>query len=87
MEAQSETFLKTDMVENFDDLLAKIDDDIQRQKYLIQRTQQGVNLVPITKEFPLSILAHILVKNNLEKHIVEKQSPKRNWESERKVGS
>ena len=79
MEAQSETFLKTDMVENFDDLyLAKIDDDIQRQKYLIQSTQQEVNLVHITKEFPLSILVHILVKNNLEKHIFEKQSPKRN---------
>ena len=53
--------------------MAKIDDDIPRQEYLIQRTQQGVNLVHITKEFPLSILAHILVKNNLEVSVFQNQ--------------
>ena len=53
--------------------MAKIDDNIQRQEYLMQRTQQGVNLVHITKEFPLSILAHILVKNNLEVSVFQNQ--------------
>ena len=56
------SFLKTDVVENFDDLITKIDEDMNRQEYKMYQTQLGVNFVHCTKECPPSILATVVVK-------------------------
>ena len=54
------------MVKNFDDLITKIDEDINRQEYKIYQTQLGVNVIYLTKNCPPSILATIAVKKNLK---------------------
>ena len=66
LEERFETLLKTDIVKNFKDVVIKLDKDVQRQGYIMQQTQLGVNLVYLTKECPPSILATISVKKNLE---------------------
>ena len=66
LEKRCESFLKTDVVENFDDLITKIDEDMNRQEYKMYQTQLGVNFVHLTKECPPSILATVVVKKNFE---------------------
>ena len=67
IEARSQVFLKADEVDDFEDFIAKIvDDDIQRQGYLMQHTQIGINLIHITKEFPPLLFATICVKKILK---------------------
>ena len=59
-------FLKTDILGNFDDLITKINEVMNRQEYKMYRTQLGVNCVHLTKECPPSSLAIVVVKKILK---------------------
>ena len=64
MEARSETFLKTDVIEKFDDLMAEIDDEIQRQEYFNATHPARSKFSPRHKRIPTF---------NFGSHIGEKQ--------------
>ena len=70
LEKRCENFLKTDMVENFDDLITKIDEDMNRQEYKMYQTQLGVNFVHLTVILKKILKLPFFVVNKLSLHLL-----------------
>jgi len=66
LDERSESFMKADKIENFDDLIAKSSEELKRQSYLLHRTDQGAYFIHLTKENPPYILATIFIDSDLE---------------------
>jgi len=63
LEDRCKTVLNLGKLENLNDLIAKITEELPRQKYLLHQAENGAYL---SKETPLSILIAIYINSDLE---------------------
>jgi len=68
-----DSFLKEDQIESFDDLVSKLSKEHETHGYMLHQTEMGINLLHLTKQQPLSILASIFINIDLEVIIYQNQ--------------
>ena len=73
LEECCEAFLDADKVKNFDYLISKLSEDLQRHGYILHQTDQGAYLLHLSDQQPPSILATIFISKNLEVTIYQEQ--------------
>ena len=63
---QNEIFFNADKVENFSDLIEKLPEELQRQKYILHQTDLGADLIYLSDQQPSSILATVFINIDLK---------------------
>ena len=74
LEKCCQTFLNSDKVENFEDLIEKLPEELYCQKYLLHERDSGDFLIHLFEETPPSLLATIFINTNLDIAIYHDQA-------------
>ena len=68
-----ENFFNADKASNLDDIIAKLSEELQKQKYLLHRTDKGLYLIHLSDQQPPSIVATIFINADLEVTFYQEQ--------------
>ena len=66
LDAQCQLFLHNHKISDFEEFYIKIKDDAQNKGFLLQKTNECLHFILMSKEHPLSVVATVAVKKGFK---------------------